>query len=347
MGVGRYTDYEPISDRTNLEGKWDFDIAWVNPAMREYTSEKTTFPQAIEKFGLKLERVPLPTPVLVVDSVDRSPSENPPGSAEAFPAVAAATEFEVATVKPSAATPGASRYMTPAGGRLDCERMPLSFLITRAFPVKSRDQLAGIPAWADSAQFDIAAKAPTAGLPGSQLDGDTLQPMMLALLKERFGMTWHTEERVVPAYSLKAVKPKFRKADPASRTRCGFTYGPPDAAPGSLRLSCRNVTMAEFAERLQGNAVGLGWPVLDATSLDGAWDLTLTYLQNPGATAMAMRRMSDPGTAAGNLPDATEPIEGHGIFEAVEKQLGLKLEPQKRSEKVIVIDHLEQAPKEN
>jgi uncharacterized protein (TIGR03435 family) len=35
------------------------------------------------------------------------------------------------------------------------------------------------------------------------------------------------------------------------------------------------------------------------------------------------------------------------IFEAVEKQLGLKLSGQKRSLPVIVIDHLEQKPIEN
>jgi len=54
--------------------------------------------------------------------------------------------------------------------------------------------------------------------------------------------------------------------------------------------------------------------------------------------AADMRRVSD------NPADAADPIGGYTIFEAVEKQLGLKLEPQKRSEPVIVIDHLEQTP---
>lgn len=200
--------------------------------------------------------------------------------------------------------------------------------------------MAGIPGWAASAQFDVAAKAPTTGLPGSRLDNDTIAPMLLALLKERLKMTWHTENRVVTAYSLKAMKPKMKKADPNSRTRCKLTYGPPDAPPGGSHLSCQNVTMAEFAERLQGVAPGLGWPVLDATLLDGSWDVSLSYLQNPGMT-MAMRRPGD------NPADATDPVGGYTIFEAVEKQLGLKLEAQKRSERVIVIDHIEQTPTEN
>ena len=35
------------------------------------------------------------------------------------------------------------------------------------------------------------------------------------------------------------------------------------------------------------------------------------------------------------------------IFQALEKQLGMKLEPQKRTILVYVIDHIEQKPTEN
>ena len=42
-----------------------------------------------------------------------------------------------------------------------------------------------------------------------------------------------------------------------------------------------------------------------------------------------------------------EPTGALTLFEAVEKQLGLKLEMRKRSMSVIVIDHLEQKPTEN
>ena len=44
--------------------------------------------------------------------------------------------------------------------------------------------------------------------------------MVRQLLEDRFKLTTHMEEQVVPAYTLTAPKPKLQKADPASRTGC-------------------------------------------------------------------------------------------------------------------------------
>jgi uncharacterized protein (TIGR03435 family) len=46
-------------------------------------------------------------------------------------------------------------------------------------------------------------------------------------------------------------------------------------------------------------------------------------------------------------PAASDPSGMQTIFEAVEKQLGLKLESRKRTAAVVVIDHIEQKPTEN
>jgi hypothetical protein len=46
-------------------------------------------------------------------------------------------------------------------------------------------------------------------------------------------------------------------------------------------------------------------------------------------------------------PSASDPGEGYTIAEALEKQLGLKLEKQKRIAPVIVTDHIEQKPTDN
>jgi uncharacterized protein (TIGR03435 family) len=43
----------------------------------------------------------------------------------------------------------------------------------------------------------------------------------------------------------------------------------------------------------------------------------------------------------------TDPSGGMGLFEAFEKELGLKLELQKRPMQVLVIDHAEQTPSDN
>jgi uncharacterized protein (TIGR03435 family) len=62
---------------------------------------------------------------------------------------------------------------------------------------------------------------------------------------------------------------------------------------------------------------------------------------------MAMRFGAGDAGPAGAAPAASDPNGGLTLFEALEKQLGLKLEKQKRSLPVIVIDHLEQKPTDN
>jgi uncharacterized protein (TIGR03435 family) len=147
-----------------------------------------------------------------------------------------------------------------------------------------------------------------------------------------------------------SAKPKMKKADPNSRTSCKFEATPPGSAPGTQVYSCQNITMAQFAERLQGMAPDLSWPVADATGIEGGWDLTLNYSRSAGMnTGMpAGARGGDAGGAGpAAMPSAPEPNSGYTIFEAMEKQLGLKLEKQKRNMPVVVIDHMEQKPTEN
>jgi uncharacterized protein (TIGR03435 family) len=172
--------------------------------------------------------------------------------------------------------------------------------------------------------------------------------MLRSLLADRFKMTWHMEQRPIPAHTLVAGKPKMKKADPESRASCRQENSPAGAPPGSQALICRNVTMAQFADRLQHMAQGLDSPVLDATGIEGGWDFTLTYSRFASMAGM----MGGPGRGgegeAGNAAAAaSDPSGTPTIFEAVEKQLGLKLELQKRTAQVYVIDHLEQKPTEN
>ncbi len=84
------------------------------------------------------------------------------------------------------------------------------------------------------------------------------------------------------AYTLVAVKPKMKAADPLNRSgcKCGPGATPIDltAGPPTLVITCQNVTMAQFAERLQSIApIYLRYPVLDGSGIQGAWDFTLTF----------------------------------------------------------------------
>jgi uncharacterized protein (TIGR03435 family) len=50
---------------------------------------------------------------------------------------------------------------------------------------------------------------------------------------------------------------------------------------------------------------------------------------------------------SGGEPVASGPGGGLSLFDAISKQLGLKLELQKRPMPVLVIDHVERKPAEN
>jgi uncharacterized protein (TIGR03435 family) len=283
---------------------------------------------------------------MVVDSVNQKPSDNPPGTADVLPMIPAPTEFEVASVKP--ADPGGRGFRTQMqpGGRVNFQGAPMRLLLFQAFNVNNSEQLVGVPAWADTERFDIVAKAPSDGPSAPSVDREATGPMLRALLVDRFKMTYHTEDRQVSAYSLVGGKPKMKKADPASRTFCKNLPTPPGAPPATRVLTCQNISMAQFADRLQFSSPELSAPVVDATGIDGTWDFTLTFSMNFGMPMM-MTRGGGEALAAGAPSAVPDPSGGLTIFEAVEKQLGLKLEKQKRTVPVIVIDHLEQKPTDN
>jgi uncharacterized protein (TIGR03435 family) len=324
-----------VLDETGLDGSWNFDVKW---SMQSYPggpspAENITVFDAIEKqLGLKVEQKPVPTSVIVVDSVNRKPTDNPPGVAEALPAIPAPTEFEVADVKPANPDVRMRRFQMQPGGKLSAQGFSLRMLIYRAFNVFNNETITGLPGFADTGQFDINAKGPSSA---GQMDMQSVAPLIRALLVERFGMKYHTEERQVSAYSLVAAKPRMKKADPATRSSCKRSN-----SPLGETLTCQNMTMADFVEELQSNGSGLAWPVLDATGLEGGWDFTLSFDPN------AAFRMNAPGRG-GDVTQASDPSGVVTIFSAVEKQLGLKLEARKRAVPIIVIDHIDPMPTDN
>ena len=318
------------------------------PTLRQDAGGRVTVFDAVERqLGLKLEPQQVPTPVIVVDAVNERPTDNPPGVAEALPFIPAPTAFEVADIKPTAPDATGRRKQILPGGRLNVHNMTMRELLLDAFDIFSNgEELAGAPDWVDTKQFDITAKAPSAGPTSSAMDFSSVAPMLRALLEDRFKLRTHTEERPVTTYRLVAGKLKMKNGDPATRARCTDVNGPAGTPPGSVIMTCQNITMAQLAERLQGFALGYShWPVTDATGIDGGWDFSLTWIQRGMMPASCGR-----GGNAGQPSDAataSDPCGGLTLFEAVEKQLGLKLETQKRPMPVIVIDHLEEKPTDN
>jgi uncharacterized protein (TIGR03435 family) len=306
---------------------------------------RVTFLGAIEKLGLKLEQKALPQKVLVVDSVNRKPTANSPEVAKALPAVEVPKEFDVADVKLSNPDVRTIRIQPQPGGRFVAEGAPIKLLVSLAVGtaqgINVNEQAVGWPGFADTLRLDITAKAPADAMTLPGIDMQVLWPMIMSLLKERLKFAYHIEDRPVTAYKLVAAKPKMKKADPESRIFCKFE-NPPGGATANRTLQCQNASMALLAERLRGMAPGLSFAISDETGLEGGWDFTFTFNQLAGLAIAPPRRAPDGGGGrGGDLPAAADPSGAYTVFEAIEKQLGLKLESVKKPMPVLVVDHLE------
>jgi len=345
--AGGYVADHPVVDMTNLKGAWDFDVKWTGRGdLPAAGADGISIFDAVEKqLGLKLELQNIPLPVIVVDKVNRKPTENLPGIGESLPT--APTEFEVADIKPSppaTTAPGNGNPFQP-GGRIDLKGYTLRGLIQLAWDIRpnlSSDILVGGPKWMDSDHFDILAKAPVPGPSsgGATVDRDTLLMMLRALMADRFKLATHSEDRPATVYALVAPKgeTKLKKADELERASCkpaGNTLPVSGDPSPMLAYRCQNTTLGQLAQNLPIWAGAyLDHPVVDTTRLTNGWDFLVSWTPRGGLPS------AHPAGSAGDVVTAADP-GGVSIFEAVEKQLGLKLEVQKHAIPVFVIDHVE------
>lgn len=354
-----------VVDSTGLKGAWDFDLKWQQRGILQLlgaSADIVTLPDAVDKqLGLKLEEQKVPTPVLVVDRVNEKPTDNPPDAAVKLPPPPP-VEFEVVDIKPSIpltaaniqeALAGAGRAGFFPGGRVNLPRFNLRTALLYAFNLVSADDIGNAPAWLQTTNFDIIAKAPAEVSPVSgNAPLQELGPMLKAMLIDRFKLKTHFEDRPVNAYTLLAPKPKLKKADPSRRTGCKTANASSanSTQAGFLALpdrivTCQNITMAQFADQLGIIAQNfVHYPVSNGTQLDGAWDFSFTY--TPVIINVTGPRGAGPGGGP-DAPGAVDPSGGTTLFDAVDKQLGLKLEMQKHPYPILVIDHIEEKPTEN
>jgi uncharacterized protein (TIGR03435 family) len=351
--AGGYLD-KPVIDSTKLDGAWDFDIKWTARALLGAAGPDgiSLFDAVDKQLGLKLELQQIAMPVLIVDNVNEKPTDNLPGVGSTVPAEK--PEFEAAEIKPS--EPGSQglgiRY-TP-GGRIDAMGS-LRNLIGIALeipPNLANDTLVGGPKFLDTERYNILAKAPTTGIgaPGRDAGRETAPPigvalaMLRALLEERFKLKTHKEDRPATVYAIVQPKTelKLKKADSASRASC---RPDPSAVQGSKTpmqaWTCQNTTIADLARNIQLWAGAyIDHPVVDKTGLEGGWDFTLMWSPRNALEAPINR----PADAPAGPAAAVDPGGGISVFDAVEKQLGLKLERGTHTIPVVVIDHVEQKP---
>ncbi|HEY4085748.1 MAG TPA: TIGR03435 family protein [Bryobacteraceae bacterium] len=342
IGSGVGTSF--VKNETGLQGKWNFDMRWSMRFNANTDGESVTASEAIEKqLGLKLEPRAVATPVLVVESVNNDPSPNPPGTAEALPPIPPPSAFEVADIRPTDPDFRGASFRIQ-NGRFTVEGMPMMFLVSRGLDALNNNQIAGLPSDVNGLRFNINAKLPADVDP--DIDIVSMGPLLRNLLIDRFRLKYHTEERPQTVYTLTAAKPKMKKANPASRTGCRTNPGPPGSPNGTAVMTCQNTSMAELAMQLLETSQQIVWPVQDGTGLEGGWDFNLTFSRLAGMN-VGGGRGGEAAVNGGQAGVAAEPDGGVTVFDAVEKQLGLKLEAGKRPMPMYVIDHIESKPTEN
>ena len=118
------------------------------------------------------------------------------------------------------------------GGQVNVTNAPLKFMMSYAWDLNFNDSdaIAG-PKWMDNDTFDMIAKASSdvqigSSLSGISMDLEDLREMLRNLLTERFQIKAHMEDRPMNAYTLTAVSPKLKKADPTSRTHAPCVHLP-------------------------------------------------------------------------------------------------------------------------
>jgi uncharacterized protein (TIGR03435 family) len=227
-------------------------------------------------------------------------------------------EFDVASLKP-VVLDGADTYTANLGtyrnGVLAQTNTTLAECIRFAYDITSDDLLSG-PDWIKnkSVRFDVLAKT-APGTPRSQ-----------ALLMLRTLLVLRREPRVLSYYALTAPngEHKMKPAqDPPAEGEVTHWQG---------RIRDNQMTMLKLATLI---ARFTHTPVLDLTAIPGAFEVTLDWA----------RDNSVPSAAPTTAP--TEPADGPSIYEAVQKQLGLKLEKRKGPVDVLVVDHAEKTPLAN
>ena len=258
--------------------------------------------------------------------------------------------------------------LAPNGTLFSSSSLPLLRYVTFAYKLSGTEELAlrmdywaglelHVPDWVRNDRYDIEART------AEPATKDQMRLMMQSLLAERFKLAVHWETREVPVFALVLATPGMPgpqlEPHPASDNcattalpessdsnasvgpqgthattpnaalpiPCGMMARLPASAQGAHRFGGRNVTMKMLAESMpfQTGLATLERPLIDKTGLTGGFDFSIEWTPPED--------MGQPGDV-GSF--------GAPFREALKKQLGLKLEPQKAPVEVLVIDHVEQ-----
>jgi len=213
----------------------------------------------------------------------------------------------------------------------------------------------GGPAWARSGEYyEIQALLPQ-GTPretiGALRKGEAprLQRMLQTLLTDRFHLVLRRELREMPVYALTVASPGKMKLSPEETLPppAGFPAIPGVPAPmvgrGQIMrlpglLVGHAVSASDLAKELRLHA---GRIVVDKTGLSDLFDVDLRFNTAPSATATPPVPPQSIPPVPGASPPSTPTMQGASLQDALEEQLGLKLEVARMPLEVLVIERVE------
>jgi uncharacterized protein (TIGR03435 family) len=256
--------------------------------------------------------------------------------------------FEVASVKLNRVNPN-RRPSFPQflpGGRFSARGVPLRFIIATAWNVGLKSvRLSGGPGWINSFEsfYDIEAKAPQGVIPAglaSNVRDQRMRLMLQSLLEDRFKLNIQTETRELPVYVVAAAKGglKLQESDVQEKD-C------PQAT--EVGVACHTISGGQ-GRGLHGRAVSISdiltfvesWtdrPLVDRTGIQG-----LFKVETKGWRDLQPEQEPPPGAKTEDGSDAADVPTLFTVFE----RLGLKLQTEKGTVQVFVIDRVER-PSEN
>jgi uncharacterized protein (TIGR03435 family) len=199
-----------------------------------------------------------------------------------------------------------------------------------------------VPKWYMIDRYDIQAKVAGSDVATwHKLNEEARRLVFRKVLAERFKFACHFADVEVPVYNLViakgGVKMKEAKPDEISPWLFHQPGDPsmPYSGPGmTMRITpngpltvFQRLDMASFAKS-NIFAATLDRPVIDKTDLTGVYNFSLDF---------SYQQLSAAPTAEGVASEPTGP----DIFTALQKQLGLKLEPGRGAVHQLVVDHVE------
>jgi uncharacterized protein (TIGR03435 family) len=230
---------------------------------------------------------------------------------ESQPVAQPPLRFDVASIRPhrSAGDEPSNRQILP-GGRFVATATTVRTLIRIAFGTDD-NRISSAPHWIDDETFDInAVTANHAEVTTPQ----QFQQLMLSLLEDRFQFRSHREQKVVPVYWLELDRPG--KVGPGLKPSTADSQ--PNMSTNSngskAAMKASKMSMADLAAALRRQA---GRLVEDRTGLKGTFDFQIEW-------------------APEETPDSADP----SLFSVLKEQLGLKLEPARGNDEIVVIDQI-------